>query len=280
MKTLPTLTPRAALAALLLFGTPLLANHPVLLEGNCNNPPAGDSAAPEAGVCGDFDGDGVIGVAEDMDGDRVFGTLAGANGSAGAANNGTITIVTSGTFAESLTLTGNLTLQAAPGVDANIDAMLQGDPGSGARMGATGITVNAGAARFVVIRNIALRNWATAIQVSGSSNVLVEDCKIEHNANYGILATGSSNVVVDGSKVIATGRRLNPATGDFPTNMMPMPGNGIEYADSATGAVVDSMVTGSVNVGISIQSRPSGVRALDSGNTVAGNGRDWARNAN
>jgi parallel beta-helix repeat protein len=280
MKTQTILTPRAATTALLfLFGAPLLANHPVLLEGNCNNPPVGNSTAA-AGVCGDFDGDGVIGIDEDMDGDRVFGTLAGANSSAGAGNNGTITIVTSGTFAESLTLAGNVTLQAAPGVEANIDAVLQGDPGSGARMGATGLTVNAGADRYVIVRNVSLRNWTTGISVGGSSNVLIQNCRIENNTSYGILAGGSSNVVVDGATVTATGRRVNPGTGDFPTNRMPMPGNGIEFANSARGAIVNSTVTGSVNVGVSIQSNPSGVRALDNGNVVFGNGRDWARNSN
>ena len=118
---------RAASAALLCASAPaLLANHPVVLEGNCNVPPAGNAAAA-VGVCGDWDGDGVIGVDEDNDGDRVFGTFAGANGAAGAANNGTITIVASGVFAEPMVLTGNITVQAAPGVEANFDAVLQGD---------------------------------------------------------------------------------------------------------------------------------------------------------
>lgn len=45
------------------------ANHPVLVEGNCNNPPAGNSAPPTGtpGTCGDYDGDGRIGIAEDND---------------------------------------------------------------------------------------------------------------------------------------------------------------------------------------------------------------------
>jgi len=39
-------------------------------------------------------------------------------------------IVSTGTFAEQVTITaanGNVTLEAAPGVEANVDAVLQGD---------------------------------------------------------------------------------------------------------------------------------------------------------
>lgn len=126
------------------------ANHPVLVEGNCLNPPAGNPAPPLgslAGTCGDYDGDGRIGTAEDNDGDRVFGTLTRALANATGANqNGRVLIVTSGVFAETLTITGangNVQLEAAPGVDANIDAVLQGDPGNAARQNAPGIIVDA-----------------------------------------------------------------------------------------------------------------------------------------
>ncbi|HJU53033.1 MAG TPA: hypothetical protein VJ715_00615, partial [Pyrinomonadaceae bacterium] len=56
-------------------GTKVEANHPVLVEGNCDSPVPGTTlVAP--GTCGDFDGDGRIGTAEDTDGaDRIFGTL-------------------------------------------------------------------------------------------------------------------------------------------------------------------------------------------------------------
>ena len=271
---------RAAAGALLVASAPALwANHPVVLEGNCNVPPAGSSAAA-VGVCGDWDGDGVIGVDEDNDGDRVFGTFAGANGSAGANNNGTITIVTSGVFAEPMLLTGNITVQAAPGVEANFDAVLQGDAGSGARMGMSGVTVDAASTRFVVLRNLTIRNWTTGIQVNGDSRALIENCTLEHNTNYGIWAGGDSQVLVDGSRVVATGRRVNPATGDFPSGMSPMPGTGIEFAETASGSVVGTTVTGSVGSGIAT---PSGKNFsvgpdLRQKNTVFGNGRDFSVN--
>ena len=233
------------------------ANHPVLVEGNCSNPPAGNPAAVAVGTCGDFDGDGRIGTAEDSDGDRVFGTLNAANaaGATPANNNGTITIVTSGTFAETVTLAGNVTLQAAPGVEANIDAVLQGDPGSGARQSAPGIIVNAPANRYVIIRNITSRNWRSGIQVNGNSRVSIENCRLEHNTNYGVEVNDSACVKVDKSEVIATGFRLNPATGDFPTTSQPNPGIGISFEDNSSGAVFRTEVAGSFAAGISDTSR-------------------------
>ena len=59
-------------------GTEVSANHPVLVEGNCDSPVPGVTIVTQA-TCGDFDGDGRIGTAEDTDGqDRIFGTLAAA----------------------------------------------------------------------------------------------------------------------------------------------------------------------------------------------------------
>jgi len=231
-----------------------LANHPVLVEGNCNNPPAGNPAPVTPGTCGDYDGDGRIGTAEDTDGDRVFGTINAANGATGIANNGTITIVTSGTFPEVVTITGNVTLQAAPGVVANLDAVLQGDPGSTARQGQPGIIVNAPANRYVVIRNILSKNWTSGIQINGSSRVAIESCKFENNVNYGIEVTGAARVTIAKSEVHATGYRQSPV-GDFPSaTAQPNPGKGIEFDDSSSGTVFFTTVSGSFAAGISDQS--------------------------
>lgn len=270
MKKVSFKNPFKAISAMaLLFGfimvsaSTALANHPVFVEGNCNVPPAGSSTIPGAtgAACGDYDGDGLIGTAEDNDGDRVFGTINGANSAAGVNNNGTITIVTSGTFAEIVTLTGNVTLQAAPGVDANIDAVLQGDSGSGARQGQPGIIVNAPANRYVVIRNITSRNWTSGIQVNGASRVAIENCILEHNINYGIEVTGGARVKIDRSQVIATGFRLNPGTGDFPSNQnKPNPGVGISFENISTAAVFRTEVSGSFGAGIAVASGGFGQR--------------------
>ena len=118
-----------------LVPTVCLANHPVLVEGES-----------------DFDGDGLLGADEDNDGDRVYGTLnvALAADLGAINNNGKITIVTSGRFPEGLLITGangNVTIAAAPGVEANIDAVTAGSPASAgnvARQNAPGIVVDAG----------------------------------------------------------------------------------------------------------------------------------------
>ena len=239
----------------LLTAPSAMANHNVLVEGNCNNgtDPA-FSPVPAPGVCGDYDGDQAIGTTEDNDGDRVFGTINGANTTGSAAtranNNGKITVVTSGLFAETVTLTGNVTLEAAPGVEANVDAVRQGDAGSNARQAAPGIIVDAPNNRYVVIRNLTSRNWTSGIQVLNNSRVAIEDVRVENNVNYGVEVSDNARVSINNSQVHATGFRLNPATGDFPTTSNPNPGIGIEFDDKSSGTVCQTSVTGSFRAGI------------------------------
>lgn len=238
--------------ASLALATSAQANHPVLVEGNCANPPGNPffDAAPEPGTCGDYDGDGTIGPAEDGDGDRVFGTIGAANGSAGANNNGTITVVSDGVFPEVVTLTGNITLEGAPGVNANIDAVRQGDPASGPNKGQPGIIVNAPATRRVIIRNVRSTNWTAGIQVDGQSNVTIEDVRLDHNTNYGLEVNDNARATIAGSEVTANGFRLNPDTGDFPAANAPDPGVGIEFGESSNGNVYDSTIAGNFAGGI------------------------------
>ncbi len=253
----------ALLSASLWGTTGVSANHPVLVEGNCLNPPAGNSNVPVAGTCGDYDGDGRIGVDEDNDGDRVFGTLNAAlttNTATGANQNGRVVIVTSGVFAEVVSITaanGNVTLEAAPGVDADIDAVLQGDPNSGARQNAPGIVVNAPKDRFVTIRNITSRNWTDGIRVSGDSSVLIDNCRIENNINFGIRIQDNAKVKINNTTVAATGFRVS-AAGDFPRANSPNPGNGIDFGGASSGLVCQSCVTGSFGEGISGKTKSAG----------------------
>jgi hypothetical protein len=262
--------------ALLLMPGSALSNHPVLVEGNCNNPGGVQpvTAAPAAGTCGDYDGDSRIGGAEDQDGDRVFRTLNAANGPLGTNNNGTITIVTSGLFPETLRLQGNVTLEAAPGVEANLDAVRQGDPGSTARQGEPGIVVNAPRNRHVVIRNIQSRNWTSGIRVEGVSRVSLIRVRAEHNVNYGIEVTGLARAAITGSEISGTGFRLNPMAGDFPLANRPDPGRGIEFDDRSSGTVVNTTVAGSFGSGIADRSRravcAANVNVFDNGRGIEG----------
>ncbi len=262
----------AALAGVAIAG-PAMANHPVLVEGNnCADGGPGVAVVPP-GTCGDFDGDGRIGIMEDTDNatDRIFGTinaaLAAANG--GANQNGRVTVVTSGRFPEVVSITGangNVTLEAAPGVEANIDAVLAGDAGNAARQAAPGIVVNAPADRHIAIRNIVSRNWTVGIQVAGDSRVTIESSRLENNVNYGILVSDEARVAIVGCTVSATGFRAG-ATGNFPTANAPDPGIGIEFEDSSSGLIADTTVTGSFAAGISNETAAGGqsvrVRDLD-----------------
>lgn len=252
---------RLALAALLVAGMSVwggsdaYANHPVFVEGNCLVPPAGTSPIIINGTCGDYDGDGRVGTAEDTDGDRVFGTIRAAlnDTATGANQNGRVTIVTSGVFAEVVNITaanGNVQLEAAPGVEAVIDAVLSGDPGNGARQGAPGIIVDSPANRRVIIKNIVTRNWTNGIDVRGSSHVLISNCRVENNVNYGILVSGNAVVAIKDSHIADTGYRVG-ATGDFPTINAPDPGIGIEFEDSSRGFVAFTTITGSFGAGLS-----------------------------
>jgi Right handed beta helix region len=259
------------------------ANHPVLLEGNCDSPTPGTTILPtpapgvnpsvgsSGGVCGDYDGDGRIGTAEDTDGaDRIFGTLkaalgpgTGAAAGTGANNNGTITIVRSGRFAEQLLIgnttpsipgqgtanPGNVTIEAAPGVEANINAVLQGDPANGnaARLASTGITINyANNNTRVVLRNLTISNFATGVQILQNSRVTIDHCRFENNLHYGIRVQDDARLGVFDSRVSSTGFRINSGVAGNPG-----PGHGISYENTSAGEVAHSHVTASFGAALS-----------------------------
>jgi hypothetical protein len=240
------------------------------VEGNCDSPVPGTTiVGPPGGVCGDFDGDGRIGTAEDTDGaDRIFGTInaalgpgTGAAAGTGANQNGVVTIVKSGRFAENVfigrsatfvqAVPGNVTLQAAPGVEATIDAVLQGDPagGNNARQATTGIVVelvsSVAGDRRVILRNLTIRNFAEGIRVTNGAHVSMTNVRVENNLNYGIrVRENGTEVVIDQSQVTANGFRIGTAS---PT---PSPGHGIVFDLGASGEVSRTEVSGNFGVGI------------------------------
>lgn len=252
----------------LLVGNNVLANHPVLVEGNCDSPVPGTTlVAP--GTCGDFDGDGRIGTAEDTDGaDRIFGTLkaalgpgTGAAAGTGANHNGTITIVTSGRFAESLFIgnagfvagegassPGNVTIQAATGVEANLNAVLQGDPAAGnaPRQNGDGIDIYyTNPTGKVILRNLTISNYSWGIYATLNSRVTIDNCRFENNLNYGIQAVSNSRVFVIGSRFVSTGFRVGGPSS------VANPGHAISYEGDASGEVAQTQITGSAGRGLS-----------------------------
>jgi len=242
------------------------ANHPVLVEGES-----------------DYDGDGLLGVMEDADNatDRVYGTISaallGANGAVNA--NGNVIIVTSGRFPEAvkipntdagqMTVNGVTVVEAAPGVVADIDAVLAGNPNNATRQANPGIIINTDQTdRTVILRNLVVRNWTDGILVSGASRVQILDCRLDSNITFGIRAMGTSRVTIKNTIVNASGMRFNPM------QSMANPGTGIRFEEQASGSVVDSIISGNVATGLSnASSRPVSLARntiFDNGTNVSG----------
>ena len=268
------------LAAALIVGTTFLssptveANHPVLLEGNCDSPVPGTTLV-SPGTCGDYDGDGRIGTAEDTDGaDRIFGTLnaalgpgTGAAAGTGANFNGSVLIVRSGRFAEFAFIgdagfipglgtanPGNVTIEAAPGVEADIDAVLQGDPAGGntSRQAGAGIVIlYTNSDRVVTLRNLTIRNWAEGVGAALNSRVVIDHCRFENNQNHAVRVQDSVLLTISNSQFTATGRRI-PVTGP------PAPGNGLTVQNSAQARIFNSVFSNNTAAGISNQTGIAG----------------------
>lgn len=258
-RTLRWTAAAAALAAGSLVSiAPASANHPVTVEGNCFGPGAGMTATGlrtspvPPGTCGDYDGDGNIGAGEDGDGDNNYGTIGAAL--AAVAQNGRVTIVSDGVFPEVVTLNpadgANITLEAAPGVDANIDAVVQGADGNADRGGQPGIIVDGCNACRVVVRNVMTRNWTDGVIVQGASHVALDDVRAEGNTNYGIHVVGSARAVISDSEVNGNGFRKTGAGVSAPN-----PGGGIDFEDGTQGSIYNTTVSGSVDAGVSAPRR-------------------------
>jgi len=250
------------------------ANHPVFLEGNCDSPVPGTTlVAP--GTCGDFDGDGRIGTAEDTDGaDRIFGTLnaalgpgTGAAAGTGANVNGRIVIVSSGRFAEQVFIgptmvtptVGNVEIEGAPGVDASIDAVLQGDPAGGnvTRQNGVGIIVDMPGNRTVTLRNLTVRNFAEGLQALGASRVHIDNCRFDNNLNYGLRALAVARLTINNSRITGTGFRVGAGVSSTAA-----PGHSIQFEALSGGFISNTIFANAAGAGISNQSNNSNIRTF------------------
>lgn len=253
----------AVLATALVTAAPAFANHPVFVEGSCFGPGAGASATGlqtspvPPGTCGDYDGDGNIGEAEDMDGDNNYGTINAAL--AAVAQNGRVTIVANGTFPEIVTINpangGNVSLEGAPGVDANIDAVVQGEPGGADRANSPGIIIDGCSRCRVTVRNVMTRNWTDGVLVRGQSHAHLDELRAENNLNYGVHVVDRARVSISNSQVNASGFRTS-AAGVGRAN----PGTGISYEDASMGSIYWTSVTGSAAAGVEVNDQRSSGR--------------------
>jgi hypothetical protein len=142
---------------------------------------------------------------------------------------------------------GTVVVQAAPGVEATLDAILQGDPagGNATRETQVGVVVNTGANSRVILRNLRIRNFVEGIRALGNSNVTVENCRLENNHSYGIRMLGNSRLAAIGTSVIGTGFRVSGSGGTCPSpSCTPFPAHAISFEDSTAGTVVQSHISG------------------------------------
>lgn len=236
-----------------LGAVPALANHPVIVEGNCFGPGSGATATGlqqspvPPGTCGDYDGDGRIGTAENLDMDNTFGTITAAI--TAVAANGRVTIVRSGTFPESVRMEpvegASLVLEAAPGVDADIDAVVQGQAGNAERAQLNGVVIRSCATCRVALRNVTVRNWLEGIRVRDRSRVVLDDVTVAGNLNYGIRLRGNASATVYQSTIANNGYRKDAGgVGEA------KPGAGIRLHRHARAFVADSTVSGNKAAGI------------------------------
>jgi hypothetical protein len=262
----------AVAAAIALGAYPAAANHPVLVEGNNASDGLSLTIVDPPGTGGDYDGDGNVGLAEDVDNatDRIFGTigaaLLGANGGANA--NGSVTIVSSGRFPEQIVLpntgagqgaiNGVTLLEAAPGVEAVIDAVLQGDPGNAARQAGNGVVINTmDTDRVIVLRNLTIRNFQIGLQVMGNARVICENCRFDSNVVANVSVSGNASLTLVDCSVRAGGMRFNP------TKAMPNPGDGVVFSGTAKGVISDCDISGNTAAGVRNTSS-SVIRVTDS----------------
>lgn len=254
-RTISVFTTAMLLGIALFFTAPEAnAQNPALVEGNCNNSPEISAALPNPGKCGDYDGDGRIGIAEDADGDLVFGTINAALNNVAGGTDGSgrasVTIIKSGIFRESITITGasgSVTLQAAPGVEAIID----GNPPDNVRdaervayLSQPGITINSGTPfRFFILRNLTVRHWGTGVFIEGASVVAVENCRIENNPRA-FTIEGSARVAINKSEA------YGGFSGDIPPNVRLAPGTLISFAEQSSGTVTNTSIGSTFSRGI------------------------------
>jgi hypothetical protein len=245
-----------------------------LVEGNCDSPVPGTTLVA-AGTCGDYDGDTRIGTAEDTDGsDRIFGTINAALGNVDlgatinattAGLNGRVVIVRSGRFPEQINIrgnalfpsVGNVQIEAAPGVDADIDAVLQGDPagGNNTRQNQVGIEVETGPDRITTLRNLVIRNWAVGVRAFGVSRVNIDHCRIDNNRDLGLHAQSISRLTVNDTLINGIGYRVNPAVVNTTTQ-----GFGILFEHSSGGYISNTVISNTFGNGIQNNSNNTNIR--------------------
>jgi len=164
-------------------------------------------------------------------------------------------------FVETVVISGQVTIEAAPGVLAGIEAFVappdarrQEFPTAAADplalQAAPGIVINSPDDRYVILRNLTVTNWTTGIMIGGNSHVILDRVRVDHNINNGILVSDNAEVLIQNSQITSTGFRVNPGTGNFPTDNAPMPGKGVVFQDRSQGRITDTTISGNFDDGL------------------------------
>jgi len=237
---------RRSVAALATFGALLpalsFANHPVVVDPTANN------EGPDRNS-------GAI----------VFNTIGHALSAmnSGVNQNGTI-FVKPGNYVETITITGPVTIEGTgPGV--NIEAfVVPADPrirdfpqammNPFQLQSQPGVIINAPANRTVELRNLVITNWTDCVRIQGASNVLLFNVTCRSNINNGILVMDTARVAINESTIESTGFRVNPMTGDFPSDQnRPANGDAINIASPRVQSEIrNTTITNNFGQGIRI----------------------------
>jgi hypothetical protein len=89
-----------------------------------------------------------------------------------------------------------------------------------------------------------IRNFANGITTHSDSRVVIDNCRLEGNLNYGIRAIGNSRVVISNTHIDGTGRRTG--IGSSVAN----PGTAVLVQDLARAVIEFSTISHSVASGI------------------------------
>jgi hypothetical protein len=141
-----------------------------------------------------------------------------------------------------------VTIQAAPGVSAEINAVLQGDVAGNNNVRQEGVGIDVFAAspdNKIILRNLTIRNYATGLRLQANSRVTIENCRFENNRDYGIQVLNTARLEAKGLRIAATGFRVSTA------NNTTTFGHGISFEGNSAGTVFHSQITGSFGAAIS-----------------------------
>jgi hypothetical protein len=91
----------------------------------------------------------------------------------------------------------------------------------------------------------------------GNSRVVIDNCRLDSNINFGVHVMGNARVTISNSQINSTGFRAGQSV-----NNTPSPGTGIMFDDQSSGTVAFTTVNGSAKAGIANNTQPRNRQAV------------------